>query len=54
MNAQVQALSQVEIEQRSFITKVYGWMAFALLAMVVVLAVRPEGLFGTVFEEERL
>ena len=32
----------------------YMRMAFALLAMVVVLAVRPEGLFGTVFEEERL
>lgn len=32
----------------------YMRMAFALLAMVIVLAVRPEGLFGTVFEEEKL
>ena len=32
----------------------YMKMAFALLAMVIVLAVRPGGLFGTVFEEERL
>jgi branched-chain amino acid transport system permease protein len=28
--------------------------AFALLVMVIVLIVRPEGLFGIVFEEERL
>src|SRR4030043_116710 len=28
--------------------------AFALLVMVIVLTVRPEGLFGVVFEEERL
>ncbi|MBM3118023.1 MAG: branched-chain amino acid ABC transporter permease [Chloroflexi bacterium] len=28
--------------------------AFALLAMVIILVVRPEGLFGVVFEEERL
>jgi branched-chain amino acid transport system permease protein len=28
--------------------------AFALLVMVIVLIVRPEGLFGVVFEEERL
>ena len=28
--------------------------AFALLAMVIVLVVRPEGLFGIAFEEERL
>lgn len=28
--------------------------AFALVAMVVILLVRPEGLFGVVFEEERL
>jgi len=27
---------------------------FALLAMVIVLVVRPAGLFGTIFEEERL
>lgn len=32
----------------------YMSMAFALLAMIVVLVVRPGGLFGTVFEEERL
>ncbi|HPZ07911.1 MAG TPA: Bax inhibitor-1/YccA family protein [Candidatus Eremiobacteraeota bacterium] len=25
------ALSQIELEERSFITKVYGWMAFALI-----------------------
>jgi branched-chain amino acid transport system permease protein len=29
-------------------------LAFALLAMVIILVVRPEGLFGVVFEEERL
>jgi branched-subunit amino acid ABC-type transport system permease component len=29
-------------------------MALALLAMIIVLAVRPGGLFGIVFEEERL
>jgi branched-chain amino acid transport system permease protein len=28
--------------------------AFALLVMIIVLIVRPEGLFGVVFEEERL
>jgi branched-chain amino acid transport system permease protein len=28
--------------------------AFALLVMVLILLVRPEGLFGVVFEEERL
>jgi branched-chain amino acid transport system permease protein len=28
--------------------------AAALLVMVIVLIVRPEGLFGVVFEEERL
>jgi branched-chain amino acid transport system permease protein len=28
--------------------------AFALLVMVIILVVRPEGLFGVVFEEERL
>ena len=32
----------------------YMKMAFALLAMVIVLVVRPGGLFGVVFEEERL
>ena len=32
----------------------YMQMAFALLAMVIVLSVRPGGLFGIVFEEERL
>ena len=32
----------------------YLQMAFALLAMVIVLVVRPGGLFGIVFEEERL
>jgi len=29
-------------------------LAFALLAMVIILVVRPEGLFGVIFEEERL
>ena len=28
--------------------------AFALLVMIIVLVIRPEGLFGVVFEEERL
>jgi len=28
--------------------------AFALLTMVIILVVRPEGLYGVVFEEERL
>lgn len=32
----------------------YMKMAFALLAMIIVLSVRPGGLFGIVFEEERL
>lgn len=32
----------------------YMSMAFALLTMIIILAVRPGGLFGTVFEEERL
>jgi branched-chain amino acid transport system permease protein len=32
----------------------YMKLAFALLAMVIVLSVRPGGLFGIVFEEERL
>jgi branched-chain amino acid transport system permease protein len=32
----------------------YMKMAFALLAMVIILVVRPGGLFGVVFEEERL
>jgi branched-chain amino acid transport system permease protein len=29
-------------------------LAFALLAMVIILVVKPEGLFGVIFEEERL
>jgi branched-chain amino acid transport system permease protein len=32
----------------------YMSMALALLAMIIVLSVRPGGLFGIVFEEERL
>ena len=32
----------------------YLKMVFALLAMVIILVVRPGGLFGVVFEEERL
>jgi len=35
-------------------TQNYMQIAFALLAMVIVLSVRPGGLFGIVFEEERL
>lgn len=34
--------------------RTYLALPFALLVMIVVLAVRPGGLFGTVFEEERL
>ncbi len=39
-----------------FLIPQYGYMrmAFALLVMIVVLSVRPGGLFGTIFEEERL
>lgn len=39
-----------------FLLPQHGYMstAFALLAMIIVLSVRPGGLFGTVFEEERL
>jgi branched-chain amino acid transport system permease protein len=32
----------------------YLSQAFAMLAMVIVLVVRPQGLFGTFFEEEKL
>jgi branched-chain amino acid transport system permease protein len=32
----------------------YTSQAFAMLAMVIVLALRPQGMFGTLFEEERL
>ncbi|MEA1871841.1 MAG: branched-chain amino acid ABC transporter permease [Chloroflexota bacterium] len=32
----------------------YLSQAFAMLAMVIVLAVRPQGMFGTLFEEEKL
>ena len=38
----------------AFPTHGYLSNAFALLAMVIVLAVRPQGMFGTLFEEERL
>ncbi|HUW44305.1 MAG TPA: branched-chain amino acid ABC transporter permease [Dehalococcoidia bacterium] len=37
-----------------FPTHGYLSNAFAMLAMVIVLAVRPQGMFGTVFEEEKL
>lgn len=39
-----------------FLLPQHGYMsaAFALLAMIIVLSVRPGGLFGTIFEEERL
>jgi branched-subunit amino acid ABC-type transport system permease component len=32
----------------------YLQVVFAILAMVIVLVVRPGGLFGVMFEEERL
>ena len=35
-------------------THAYLSHAFAMLAMIVVLVVRPQGMFGTVFEEEKL
>ncbi len=35
-------------------TQGYLSQAFAMLAMVIVLAVRPQGMFGTLFEEEKL
>jgi branched-chain amino acid transport system permease protein len=38
----------------AFPTHGYLSNAFAMLAMVIVLAVRPQGMFGTLFEEERL
>jgi branched-chain amino acid transport system permease protein len=37
-----------------FPTHGYLSHAFAMLAMVIVLVVRPQGMFGTVFEEEKL
>lgn len=38
----------------TFPTHGYLSNAFAMLAMVIVLAVRPQGMFGTLFEEEKL
>ncbi len=35
-------------------THSYLSQAFAMLAMVIVLVVRPQGMFGTLFEEEKL
>jgi branched-chain amino acid transport system permease protein len=35
-------------------TYAYLSQAFAMLAMIIVLAVRPQGMFGTLFEEEKL
>jgi len=35
-------------------TYAYLKVVFAILAMVIVLSVRPGGLFGIMFEEERL
>jgi len=32
----------------------YLYVTFILLAMVIVLVVRPGGLFGVMFEEEKL
>ena len=37
-----------------WITVPIGALAVALMIMIVVLMVRPEGLFGVTFEEERL
>jgi branched-chain amino acid transport system permease protein len=35
-------------------TQGYLSQAFAMLAMIIVLVVRPQGMFGTLFEEEKL
>ena len=35
-------------------TQAYLYTMFALAVMVVMLVVKPAGLFGTLFEEERL
>ena len=45
----VQALVSAVFPHQAYLS-----YAFAMVAMVVVLAVRPQGLFGTLFEEERL
>jgi branched-chain amino acid transport system permease protein len=37
-----------------FPTHGYVSQAFAMAIMIIVLAVRPQGMFGTLFEEERL
>jgi len=47
--ALVQVSVKVLIPSYSFLS-----MVFAILAMVIVLIVRPGGLFGVIFEEERL
>lgn len=48
MSTESLVLTQAEVEQRSFITKVYGWMSFALLITALVAmytASTPELLF---------
>jgi branched-chain amino acid transport system permease protein len=45
----VQALVMVLLPTFSYLSQ-----AFAMVAMVIVLALRPQGMFGTLFEEERL
>jgi len=45
----VQATVTAVIPQHGYLSH-----AFAMLAMIIVLIVRPQGMFGTVFEEEKL
>jgi branched-chain amino acid transport system permease protein len=45
----VQALVSSVLPHQAYLS-----YAFAMLAMVIVLSVRPQGMFGTMFEEERL
>lgn len=45
----IQAIAMTVLPEFTFLAE-----AFAMLAMVIVLIVRPQGLFGTFFEEEKL
>ena len=47
--ALVEALTFILLPYRTYLSTV-----FALAVMVLVLLVKPGGLFGTIFEEERL
>jgi branched-subunit amino acid ABC-type transport system permease component len=47
--ALVEALTFILLPYRTYLATV-----FALAVMVLVLIVKPGGLFGTIFEEERL